>query len=109
MLIKMPSVPELSKKEFENFISKGIVVIDFFAEWCMPCLMMSPILEELNQKFNGKIKFGKVNVDDNQELAGKFKVQSIPNLIVFKDGKQVNQFIGSNSAEDLEEKLKRIK
>jgi len=103
------TIPELSKKEFDVFISKGIVVIDFFAEWCMPCLMMSPIIEELNQKFNGKIKFGKINVDDNQELAAKFKVQSIPNLIVFKDGKQVNQFIGSSSAEDLEEKLKKIK
>jgi thioredoxin 1 len=101
-------VPELSKKEFDSYISKGIVVIDFFAEWCMPCLMMAPVIEELSEKFKGKIKFGKVNVDDNQELSGKFKVQSIPNLIVFKDGKQINQIIGGVSAEELEDRLNKF-
>ena len=100
-------VPELSGKEFDNFISKGYVFIDFFAEWCMPCLMMSPVIDELSAKFNGKIKFGKVNVDDNQQLAGKYKVQSIPNMILFKDGKQINQFIGGISSDELEDKLKK--
>jgi thioredoxin 1 len=101
-------VPELSKKEFDSFISEGTTVIDFFAEWCMPCLMMAPVIEELSGKLKGKIKFGKVNVDDNQELSGKFKIQSIPNLIVFKNGKQIAQFIGGVSADELEEKLKKL-
>ena len=101
------NVPELSKKEFDSFISKGIIVVDFFAEWCMPCLMIAPVIEELSEKFKGKIKFAKVNVDDNSELSQRFKIQSIPNLIVFKDGKQINQFIGNISAEDLEERLKK--
>ena len=100
-------VPELSKKEFDSFISKGIVLVDFFAEWCMPCLMMAPAIDELSEKFKGKIKFAKVNVDDNHELSQKFKIISIPNLILFKDGKMINQFIGSISQEDLEEKLKK--
>lgn len=102
------SVPELSKSEFEKFIKEGIVFIDFFAEWCMPCLTMSPIIDELSEKFKGKIKFGKVNVGENQELAQKFKVSSIPNFTILKDGKVIEQFIGSMSEEELEKKLERV-
>jgi thioredoxin 1 len=101
-------VPELSKNEFDEFIGKGIVVIDFFAEWCMPCLMMAPVIDELSEKFKGKIKFGKINVDDNQQLAGKFGVSSIPNFIVFKDGEKIKQFVGGISSEDFEERLREF-
>jgi len=106
-MIHNDKIPELSKKEFENFISKGNALIDFYADWCMPCLMMAPIIEDLNEKFSRKVKFGKVNIDENKELARKFGVSSIPNLIMFKEGKQVNQFIGMTSLEDIEEKLKK--
>ena len=99
------NVPELTNGEFEEFTKDGVAVIDFFAEWCMPCLMMSPIVEELAEKMEGKIKFGKVNVDDNPEIARKFKISSIPNFILFKDGKAVESFIGAMSAEDFEERL----
>jgi thioredoxin 1 len=110
MRVKMENkvVPELTNGEFEEFIKKGIVLVDFFAEWCMPCLMMAPVIEELNEKFKGKIKFGKVNVEDNQQLAQKFQVTSIPNMILFKDGKKVANFLGSMSSEDFEEKLKKF-
>jgi thioredoxin 1 len=101
-------VPELTNGEFESFTKKGLVLIDFFAEWCMPCVMMGPVVEELSQKFNGKIKFGKVNVGDNQALAQKFNVRSIPNFILFKDGKQAENFIGSMPAEEFQEKLKKF-
>ena len=100
-------IPELSKGEFENFIKNGVVVVDFFAEWCMPCLMMAPVLDELNEKFSDKIKFGKINIDENSDLAQKFRVMSIPNFILFKDGKQTDQFIGALSLEDFEEKLRK--
>jgi len=99
-------VPELTNHEFEDFIEKGFVLIDFFAEWCMPCLMMSPMIDELSEKFKGKIKFGKVDVGDNKEIAQKFNVSSIPNFILFKDGKQIEQFIGSVSGEEFEKKLR---
>ena len=102
------SVPELTKNEFEEFIREGFVLIDFFAEWCMPCLIMSPIIDELSEKFKGKIKFTKVNVGENQEIAKKFNVSSIPHFVILKDGKIVEQFIGSMSAEELEEKLERV-
>lgn len=101
------NVPELTKGEFEDFSKKGLVLIDFFAEWCMPCLMMAPVFEDLSEKFRGKIKFGKVNVEDSQELAQKFDVSSIPNLVLLKNGKVIDRFIGAVSAEDLEDKLSR--
>lgn len=101
-------VPELTKSEFEDFTKKGLVLIDFFAEWCMPCLMMAPMIDELSEKFKGKIKFGKVNVGDNQELAQRFNVSSIPNLILFKEGKPAERFVGSRSAEELQEKLNKF-
>ncbi len=94
-------------KEFESFIQKGNVLIDFYADWCMPCLTMGPVLEELSKKFKGKIKFGKVDISENKELAQKFKISSIPNFIFLKDGKIKDQFIGAMYLEDLEAKLKK--
>lgn len=94
-------------KDFDNFTKKGLVLVDFWADWCMPCVIMDPIIEELSKKFRSKIKFGKIDVDDNQELSRKFKIFSIPNFILFKDGKLVEQFVGSMPAHDFEEKLRK--
>jgi len=102
------NVPELTTKEFEEFTKKGLVFIDFFAEWCMPCLMMAPILDELDEKLKKKVKFGKVNVGDNESLAKKFNVSSIPNFVLFKDGKPVEQFVGAMSSEEIEGRLKKF-
>ncbi len=101
-------VPELTNGEFSGFIKEGIVLIDFFADWCMPCLMMAPVIEELSNKFEGKIKFGKVNIEDNQELAQKYKISSIPNFVLFKEGKPIEQFVGSMNIEDFSEKLEKL-
>jgi len=100
-------VEELTNGEFEEFIKEGIVLIDFFADWCMPCVMMSPIMDDISEKFKGKIKVGKVNIEDNQDIAKKYEVSSIPNFIVLKDGKLVDQFMGSMSAEEFEDKLNK--
>lgn len=100
-------VPELTNGEFLEFVKEGTVFIDFFAEWCMPCVMMGPIVDEVSERFKGKIKFGKVNIEENEELARKFGVRSIPNFVVMKDGKVIQQFMGAMSAEDLEEKLRK--
>lgn len=105
-MAKNHEVPELTNGEFEKFIKGGTVLVDFFADWCMPCVMMAPVIEELNDKFKGKIKFGKVNIEDNQMLAQKFGIRSIPNFVLFKDGKVSKQFVGSRSEEDFEEELK---
>ena len=98
-------VPELTNGEFEKYIGKGLVLIDFFADWCMPCLMMSSVIDELSEKFDGKIKFGKVNVDDDPDHAKKFSVNSIPHLVLMKDGEVVETFVGSIAEEELEDKL----
>ena len=98
-------VSEISKKEFDQEIKSGFVLVDFYAEWCMPCVMMSPILDDLSQKFKGKVKFVKINIDDNQNLAEKFNIVSIPNFILFKDGKQAAQFIGAVFEEEFEKRL----
>ncbi|MCK9595979.1 thioredoxin [Candidatus Pacearchaeota archaeon] len=102
------NVSELTEKNFGEFTKKGLVFVDFFAEWCMPCVMMAPIVEEVCEKFEGEIKFGKVNVGDNETLARKFNVSSIPCFILFKDGKVIEQFVGAMQNDELEEKLKKF-
>ncbi len=101
-------VPELTNGEFESFTKSGTVLVDFFAEWCMPCLMMAPIIEELSDKFAGRIKFGKVNIDENAKIAQKFHVTSVPTFILFKDGNVVKQFAGSRTHEEMKEELEQF-
>jgi thioredoxin 1 len=94
-------VPELTNGEFDDFVKEGTVLIDFFAEWCMPCVMMAPIVDELAEEFKGKIKVGKVNIEDNSETAQKFNVSSIPTFILFKDGQVKEQIMGAMSKDEL--------
>lgn len=100
-------VTELTGKEFDSYIKKGVVLIDFFAEWCMPCLMMAPVIDELAEKYKGKVKFGKVNIDSEGKLANKYGIRSIPNFILFKDGEKIDQFVGAMSEENFDGKLKK--
>ena len=98
-------VKELSPEKFDDFIKDGVVLIDFFAEWCGPCMMMAPVLDDVSKKFEGKAKIGKVNVGEHADLAQKYDVSSIPNFTLFKDGEVVDQFVGALSEDDLGEKL----
>ncbi len=97
---------ELTNGKFNDFVKEGTVLIDFYADWCMPCVMMGPVIDELSEKFKGRIKFGKVNIEDNRELAQRHNISSIPNFVLFRDGKVIEQFVGVMSEEDFEEKLK---
>ena len=78
------------------------VVVDFWAEWCMPCKMIAPVLEQISQDYAGKLKVAKVNVDDNGEIAQKFNIVSIPTLLLFKDGDVVGQQVGAVPRETIE-------
>lgn len=95
--------------EEEVVNSKVPVLVDFWATWCGPCQVMGPIIEELAKDFEGKgIKIGKINIDENSEMAQKYGVMSIPNLIFFKDRKIAEQTLGVQSKKTLEEKIKKI-
>ncbi|MBL7197435.1 MAG: thioredoxin [Candidatus Omnitrophica bacterium] len=110
-LIDSPNYPiVLNENSFDRAVSKySFLVVDCWAEWCMPCLMVHPVIESLAKKHEGKIAFGKLNVDENREIASSFGIMSIPTLLVFKDGKNVDSIIGAIPEEALEEKLNAYK
>jgi thioredoxin 2 len=85
--------------------SKMPVLLDFWATWCPPCKMIAPIIDALAKEMAGKAKIGKLDVDQNPVTAGKFRVQSIPTLIIFKDGKEVDRIVGAQSKEMMMRKL----
>ncbi len=97
----------LTEKNFESEVltSDLSVLVDFWAEWCGPCKMVSPIVDEIATELEGKLKVGKVNVDEAQALAQKFNVMSIPTLFVFKGGEVVEQIVGAMSKDQLLEKI----
>ncbi len=84
------------------------VLVDFWAPWCGPCKMISPIVEELAGDYEGKIKVAKINVDDNQELASQFGIRGIPTVMIFKDGEVANSFVGLRPKEDLASALEAV-
>lgn len=84
----------LNEKNFNEKTEKGVVVVDFFANWCGPCRMMSPILEDVQEELKDKVKIYKVDVDESENLARKFGVMSIPSIFVFKDGEMVDKSVG---------------
>lgn len=94
--------------DFEATTQSGVVLVDFFATWCRPCRMQLPILEQLAPEFEGRVKFIKVDTDQAQSVAVKFGVQSIPTLVILKDGIKVTQFVGMQQAATLKAALEKV-
>ena len=99
------SVKHITNQSFEQDVLKEekLVVVDFWATWCGPCRAIGPVVEELADEYEGKVVVGKVNVDDEANLARKFRVMSIPTIMFFKNGELVDKVVGLRSKEDLEE------
>ncbi|MBR2341704.1 MAG: thioredoxin [Clostridia bacterium] len=97
-------VKHVTKNEFEEILNAGKPVFcDFWASWCGPCRMLGPVFEELSEKYEGKAEFVKVNVDEEEELAMKYRISSIPNVIAFKGGQPVDSSLGFVPASALEQ------
>ena len=103
----------MEKYTLENFDLEVMnsdmpVLVDFYADWCGPCKMMSPVVEKIAKEYSGKAKVGKVNVDEQQELARRFGIMSIPSFVFIKNGKKIDQAIGAMPSSALEARLERI-
>lgn len=94
-------IAQVTDDTFDETIGKGIVLVDFWATWCGPCKLQSPVLEEVNKEMAGKITIAKLNIDQNRYTTKRFGVRNIPTLILFKNGKQVNTFVGLTQKEDI--------
>ncbi|MDQ3815642.1 MAG: thioredoxin [Armatimonadota bacterium] len=106
----MANVASVGTGNFESEVvqSQQPVVVDFWAEWCQPCKMLSPVLDKVAQKYAGQLKVVKCNVDENQDIAMRYGVMSIPNLIFFKDGQVVNQAVGYMNEMQLSSKVDEV-
>ncbi len=100
----------ITENNFEELVSKSEkpVLLDFWAEWCGPCRMIAPIIDELHNEFEGKAVIGKVNVDESASISSKYGIRNIPTLLFIKDGEVVDKHVGSASKEDLSQKLTSI-
>jgi len=92
--MNMSNAMELTSANFQATVANGVTLVDFWAEWCGPCRMMGPVLDEIAKQYAGRATVGKVNVDNEGDLAAQFGVSSIPMLAIFKNGQVVKQFVG---------------
>jgi thioredoxin 1 len=97
----MSNATELTGANFDTTVATGVTLIDFWAEWCGPCRMMTPVVDELASQYQGKATVAKVNVDNEQDLAMKFNVSSIPTFLVVRNGEVTSRFVGVTSKAEL--------
>ena len=96
---------ELNNENFEETVKNGVSMIDFWAPWCGPCRMIAPVIEELAEEFEGKANICKVNTDEQQEIAVKYGIRSIPSILFFKNGEMVDQMVGAASKDAFAAKI----
>jgi len=104
------AVIEVTDATFDEQVAntEGVTVVDFWAPWCGPCRMVGPVIEELAEEYDGRVRFAKVNVDDNQQIAGSFGIRSIPTIGFFKDGEAVGGVVGAYPKEALQQVIEDV-
>ncbi len=103
------NILKLTDADFDAQVKgQPLVVVDFWAEWCGPCRVIAPVLEELAGEYAGRVAVGKVNVDENRQVAAKFGIRSIPTLLFFKDGSRVDQVIGAHPKATIKAKIEQL-
>ena len=105
-----PNIVTLTQDNFQKEVlaSTQPVLVDFWAEWCGPCKMLAPILDELAGEYDGRVRIGKVNIDDHQQLAAQFGIQSIPTLLLFNKGQVTEQIVGLRSKKELKSRFDQV-
>jgi thioredoxin 1 len=99
---------KLTSSSFGNFLKSDMpVLVDFWADWCMPCRMMTPVLEQLAEEFDGKALFGKLNVDENPDVASRYGIMSIPHFLIFKNGTLAEKVVGAVGHDPLANAIKK--
>lgn len=99
---------QFTDQNFQAEVSKGFAIVDFWAPWCGPCQMMGPIFDEVATQFKGKVKMGKVNVDESQQVPSKFGVSGIPTIVFLQDGVEVSRLVGFQSKESFQAKILEV-
>jgi len=108
--LETKTLPHLKSAEFEKEVLKAQTpaVVDFYADWCGPCRMVSPIIEQLSKEYQGKVKFVKLNTDENPDIAMKYGIMSIPTIMVFKNGQVASTVIGAGPASMYKQKIDAV-
>lgn len=101
-------IKKLSDQNFDHQIKNGITLVDFWATWCMPCKMMAPVLNNLSEELTGNASVGKLDVDQNKAASLKYGVRSIPTLVLFKNGKEINRFVGVKTKDFLLKEIQKV-
>lgn len=106
----MGNVTHLNEANFSDTVEKNNdpILVDFWAEWCMPCRALAPVIDELAQEFQGKVRFAKVNVDEARGIAQQFGIRGIPTLILFQNGKKVNELVGNQPKDRIKSLLSSV-
>ena len=103
------AIKELNDNNFAALVKNGVTLVDFWAAWCMPCKMMAPILNEVADEIGSTAKVAKLDVDANRSSSAKYGVRSIPTLILFKNGKEINRFVGVKTKDFLVKEINKVK